>query len=290
MLKLEKAELWNAVATAIERRDEKKISRLLDDALLRDPYLLRGSEEQLSRFSKDTLLELVKRDCLPVSEDDLWRVVVNWAAPRAGIESDLIQLWKPEQVSRIREILLDFVHPPALRLFDISPKVFAEEVQPIEVLTEHDCIEKFRFDALTAFHSAKGMSLYDAKKTVFDEFYPACDDDSVDSRILDRVRRVPQMFESVHPHSVGASEQISVEMQPWCRSTLVLFDSRTELAEGAELSLNLDQEGQETFSSFQYSKSRKFLVVQKPKFMCLFQSGYHHHPKWGYKFLCIPMS
>mmetsp|Transcript_4165 Transcript_4165/g.17606 ORF Transcript_4165/g.17606 Transcript_4165/m.17606 type:complete len:187 (+) Transcript_4165:3437-3997(+) len=185
--------------------------------------------------------------------------------------------------------MLDFVRPPALRLFDISPKVFAEEVQPIEVLTQHDCVEKFRFDALTASYSAKGMSPYESKKTVFDEFYQACDDDSVDSRILDNVRRVPQMFESVHPHSVGASEEISVEMQPWCKSTLVLFDARSELAEGAELSLNLDQERQEAFSSFQYSKSRKFLVVQKPKFVCLFQSDYHHQPRWGYKFLCIPM-
>mmetsp|Transcript_4171 Transcript_4171/g.17686 ORF Transcript_4171/g.17686 Transcript_4171/m.17686 type:complete len:176 (+) Transcript_4171:3156-3683(+) len=156
--------------------------------------LLRRSKDHTSRLSKEVLLELVKRDCLPVSEDDLWRVVVNWAAPRAGIESDLIQLWKPEQLSRIREIMLDFVRPPALRLFDISPKVFAEEVQPIEVLTQHDCVEKFRFDALTASYSAKGMSPYESKKTVFDEFYQACDDDSVDSRILDNVRRVPQVF------------------------------------------------------------------------------------------------
>jgi len=68
----------------------------------------------------------------------------------------------------------------------------------------------------------------------------------------------------------------------------VLFDQRTELAQGAELTFYVDNEPRHSFSDFFLKHSRKFLVVEARKFVCMFRSDFNHVPGWGYQFLCIP--
>eukprot|EP00188_Purpureofilum_apyrenoidigerum_P003513 Plantae.Rhodophyta-Purpureofilum_apyrenoidigerum.ctg3698.p1 GENE.Plantae.Rhodophyta-Purpureofilum_apyrenoidigerum.ctg3698~~Plantae.Rhodophyta-Purpureofilum_apyrenoidigerum.ctg3698.p1 ORF type:complete len:235 (+),score=24.39 Plantae.Rhodophyta-Purpureofilum_apyrenoidigerum.ctg3698:294-998(+) len=232
-------------------------------------------------------MRIIQIDALPADEDRLWRAVLDWGMVRCNIESHLIQRWNPEQKLLLRSELQNFMLPGALRLFDITPQVFLEEMEPADVVSESERLLKLRFEAIVSAHIARGHSHNNAVTDALRQSQhllrePAGLDFSV------RFRRRPQIFESLHPHLPGASEELTIEMQPWCKRTVVLFDQRTELAQGAELTFYVNNEPRHCFSSFFQKTSRKFLVIEARKFVCIFRSDFNHVPRWGYQFLCIP--
>jgi len=245
----------------------------------RHAHLIVGNS-QFVRLPPHMLRRVLEEDELSCSEDQIWRSLLAWGVVSCGFRgkeySDLDEVEK----TSVHEAVRPFSQPGMVRHYDISPALFAEEIEQTGVYSREEIVEKYRYDVILSYASISEL------------YRPRVD-------ISSRVRRRIVVVESEHPHTVGAIPQVTkslVEMPSWCREVTVTFDMQSELGSYADLCIYLDGDEKNKVFSFYYFRreqqntgdmeSKMKFVVPKRRFWYTFYSPANFKPGWGYRFEC----
>ena len=100
----------------------------------------------LERLSKDALVMLVRSQYLCLNSTEAWRFCLSWAKNSVGLESSSdASTWSDEERSSVRCALDGVVQH--LRMIQIDPTVYAEEVEPTGAIPLELMLEKYRHAA-----------------------------------------------------------------------------------------------------------------------------------------------
>mmetsp|Transcript_5159 Transcript_5159/g.15440 ORF Transcript_5159/g.15440 Transcript_5159/m.15440 type:complete len:141 (+) Transcript_5159:516-938(+) len=111
---------------------------------------------------------------------------------RCDIRSDLIQRWTPEQKRSLSAELQECMDSGALRLLDISPRIFVEEMEPAGVVPEQERLLKLRFEGLVTAQTSQGRSREHAVADVLRQSQQLFREPS-NADLISRFRRRPQV-------------------------------------------------------------------------------------------------
>lgn len=234
----------------------------------------------------DVVLHILKQERLDASEAEIWDALIRRATACAGISPDAkVSMMSGLERQKVVEHMCAFMGPGLLRTLNIPTKVFADEVEPLGVLTPRDALLKYRFEATKDFAE-------------FTQAFPApCID------FINRIRRPRLQFESPHPHKAGARETTCVSLPSWATKVRVEFDERCKVGQYSELKFFQDEACTTLLSIFTDDRHKK-LAGHKPQlsldkgltlnlpstqFWFSFYSPQNFDPAWGYKFVVLTL-
>jgi hypothetical protein len=97
------------------------------------------------KLPKGTLLTIIQSTKLTASEEDVWRGVLAWGQANAGIQRS-VQEWTDTDRTKMKLILNGVLEH--VRLMEISSEVFAQEVEPTELLSMEMTLARYRHAAV----------------------------------------------------------------------------------------------------------------------------------------------
>jgi BTB/POZ domain/BTB And C-terminal Kelch len=257
-------------------------------------FIARNTEQILSRdefvsLPTEAVSFILKQESLSASESDIWYALVRWACVRASIPVRVsLSSTSQEDLCKLRPHLRDFMQPGYLRILNLDVGCFANEVEPLAVISTEESLLKYRFDAT-------------AELVSFDDAFPMSR-----TEFLSRIRQRSALFQSIsHPHQRGVTEKIMVCMPSWTRQTHVDFDLRCRLGRYADLSFYRDEDCTEKISSLQSvfaahrvsarradtdSNGNRAPRLSFPlrRFWFMFYAPGNFAPAWGYAFRVTP--
>jgi hypothetical protein len=257
-------------------------------------FIARNTEQILSRdefvsLPAEAVSSIVKQENLSASESEIWYALVRWACVRASIPVRVsLSNASQEDLCELRLHLRQFMQPGYLRILNLDVGCFANEVEPLGVISNEEVLLKYRFDAT-------------AELVSFDNAFPL-------ARIefLSRIRQRTALYQSIsHPHQRGVTEKIMVCMPSWTRQTHVDFDLRCRLGRYADLSFYRDEDCSEKISSLHSvlaahrvsarraeidSHTNRYPRLSLPlrRFWFMFYAPGNFAPGWGYAFWVTP--
>lgn len=223
---------------------------------------------------------LLSFNVLSIPEDDVLTAVMRYVCNRLDIPTSL-KSWTLQQRERALPHLRDLI--PLIRYLSLSTDTFLHVLEPLELLSQSQLINKYRFDALTRFSS---------QKLTFDTicYYYR----SVEERrqVIQSLRGISILVESAHPYS--PEKPVRVQIDAWAPHMLIEFDRRSDMLPGTCLDLCTDSDG---FNAFEGHSDEPWLHKSTIKTMVLDRNTVYVHGgnfpsmslRWGWKMFVVPL-